>query len=93
MQRRTLLVVLAGLAVIAAGVVVLMTPKGRVNRENAARIRPGMTFAQVKAILGPPGNYTSTQWTAPDPDESAWRNNPSFGESPPPDDKSRQWKG
>jgi hypothetical protein len=59
MRRRTLLVVLAGLAVVgAAGAVVLwQTPSQRITRENCDRIGPGMTQAEVEAILGPPDDY------------------------------------
>jgi hypothetical protein len=56
-----LLVVLAGLAVVvAAGAIVFVLwpePPSRITRENFERIRPGMTQAEVEAILGPPGDY------------------------------------
>jgi hypothetical protein len=60
-RRRTLLVVLAGLAVVvAAGVVVLWPrPPSRITRENYDRIRAGMTRAEIETILGPPGDYTT----------------------------------
>jgi hypothetical protein len=55
-----LLVALAGLAVvIAAGVVVLWPREDRVTRGNFDRIRAGMSRAEVEAILGPPGDYTT----------------------------------
>jgi hypothetical protein len=58
MRRRKLLVALAGLAVVAAGAVVLWPePPSRITRENFDRIREGMTQAEVEAILGPPGDY------------------------------------
>jgi hypothetical protein len=68
MRRRTLLVVLA--VVVAAGVVVLWPGGGRVTQANAIRIRRGMSFSEVKAILGitraeveaslgPPGDHTT----------------------------------
>jgi hypothetical protein len=59
MRRRTLLVVLSGLAaVVAAGVVVLWPrPPSRVTQENFGRIREGMSRAEVEAILGPAGDY------------------------------------
>jgi hypothetical protein len=81
MRRRTLLVVLAVLAVVvAAGVVLWPRPPSRITRENFDRIREGMTRAEVEAILGPPGDYrTHFGQTAdgnggehgwlPDPDE------------------------
>jgi hypothetical protein len=60
MRRRTLLVVLAGLAVvIAAGAVVLwpQTEPNRITSENCDRIKEGMSRAEVETILGPPGDY------------------------------------
>ena len=58
MRRRTLLVLLAALAVVvAAGTVVLWPARDRIA---AARgITPGMSPSDVKAVLGPPGDYTS----------------------------------
>jgi hypothetical protein len=62
MRRRTLLVVLAGLAVVgAAGVVLLRLQEDRVTRANYDRIQIGMSRADVEAILGPPGDYSTTQ--------------------------------
>jgi hypothetical protein len=58
--RRTLLVALAGLAIIAAVAVVLwppIDPASRITQENFERIKPGMTMAEVTAMLGPPGDY------------------------------------
>jgi hypothetical protein len=57
MRRRKLLLLLAGLAVLAVGVVVLWPRTDRITRENYDRIQPGMTRAEVEAILGPPGDY------------------------------------
>jgi hypothetical protein len=67
MRRRTLLVVLAGLAVVvAAGVIVFWpredrvtraTPPSRITRENFDRICEGMSRAEVETILGPIGDY------------------------------------
>jgi hypothetical protein len=65
MRRRTLLVVLAGLAVVgAAGVVLWPRPRLRITRENLERIKEGydriergMTLSEVVDILGPPGDY------------------------------------
>jgi hypothetical protein len=67
MRRRTLLVALAGLAVVgAAGVVVWWPRADRITQENYDRIRPGMSRAEVEAILGPAGDYRSgpTIWVA-----------------------------
>jgi len=58
MRRRTLLVALAGLAVVVtAGTVVLWPRPERITRANFHRIREGMSRAEVEAILGPPGDY------------------------------------
>jgi hypothetical protein len=58
MRRRTLLVVLVGLAVvIAAGAVVVWPQPSRITKENCDRIHTEMTRAEVEAILGPPGDY------------------------------------
>jgi hypothetical protein len=46
------LVALAGVAAFA-----LWPRPNRVTRENCARIRQGMTRAEVDALLGPPGDY------------------------------------
>jgi hypothetical protein len=60
MRRRTLLVVVVGLAVVvAAGVVVLWPSETRPTEENLRRIREGMTGAEVAAILGPPGDFST----------------------------------
>jgi hypothetical protein len=61
MRRRTLLVVLAGLAVVVAAVAVVLWPRppSRITRANYDRIRAGMTRAEVETILGPPGDYRS----------------------------------
>jgi hypothetical protein len=100
-RRRTLLVVLAGLAVVAAGAVVLWPREDRVTRANFGRIRTGMSRAEVEAILGPPGDYRTghgetaygymgTGWL-PDPppglaDALAWNIFP--GQSP---EDARRW--
>jgi hypothetical protein len=59
MQRRTLLVVLAGLAVVVAAVVVVLWPRAvPIKMENYVHIKYGMTLREVEAILdGPPGDY------------------------------------
>jgi hypothetical protein len=59
MRRRKLLGVLVGLAVLAGGAFVLWPRTDRLTRENFDRIKEGMSFAQVEAILGPPGDYTT----------------------------------
>jgi hypothetical protein len=61
MRRRTLLVAVAGLAVVVAAVVVVVWPSqpNRITQENCDRIKEGMSRAEVEAILGPPGDYSS----------------------------------
>jgi hypothetical protein len=58
MRRRTLLVVLAGLAVVllAARALSLRSHPDRVTRANYDRLRTGMTRAEVHDLLGPPGD-------------------------------------
>jgi hypothetical protein len=60
-RRRTLLVALAGLAVVvAAGVAVLWPrPPSRITRENFDRIKEGMSRTEVEGILGPAGDYST----------------------------------
>ena len=82
MRRRTLLVVLAGLAVVvAAGLVVLWPCADRITVQNYNRIRVGMSRVEVECILGPPGDYTthptygyvgSGPWE-PRPGEKSWK--------------------
>jgi hypothetical protein len=53
---------LAGLAVVVAvGVVVLWprTEPNRITRENCYQIKEAMSRAEVEAILGPPGDYST----------------------------------
>ena len=52
MRRRTLLVVLAGLALVAATVILLWLPRDPITLKNFDRILKGMTRAEVKAIRG-----------------------------------------
>jgi hypothetical protein len=59
MRRRKLLVALAGLTVLAAGTIVLWPRPDRITRENYRRIQIAMSLAEVEAILGPEGDYTT----------------------------------
>ena len=60
MRRRTLLVALVGLAVVvAAGAVALWPRPERITRENFARLKFGMSRAEVEAILGSPGEFST----------------------------------
>jgi hypothetical protein len=55
-----MLVALAGpVMMIAAGTVVLWPQPSRVTKANYDRIKIGMSRAEVEAIFGPPGDYTS----------------------------------
>jgi outer membrane protein assembly factor BamE (lipoprotein component of BamABCDE complex) len=56
-QRRKLLLALAGLALVVAGTFVLWPRANRITRENFDHIEKGMSRAQVESILGPPGDY------------------------------------
>jgi hypothetical protein len=49
--RRLLLFTMPALALLAVGVL-LLWPRTAITRENAAKIREGMTRAEVEAILG-----------------------------------------
>jgi hypothetical protein len=74
MRRRTLLVALAGLAVVvAAGTVVLWPREDRVTRANYDRIQIGMSRVDVEAILGPPGDYRTGLGESDFGDDSASR--------------------
>jgi hypothetical protein len=61
MRRRKLLVALAlGLAVLVAAAVWPRTPRGeKITLDNWYRTELGMSPAQLKAILGPPGDYST----------------------------------
>ena len=68
MRRRTVLVVLGGAlaVVVAVGVVVLWPRPERITQENYDRIRVGMSRAEVYAVLGPPGDYSTGDAKASD---------------------------
>jgi hypothetical protein len=61
MRRRKLIVAFAvGLMALVGVVAVVAWPRGnRITRENFDRIKDGMSRAEVEAILGPPGDYSS----------------------------------
>src|SRR5262249_3383542 len=60
MRRRTLLVVLAGLAVVVGVGVVTMWPRSvRITLGNFNHLREGMTLSDIEALLRPPGDYRS----------------------------------
>lgn len=66
-RKRRWVLVLAGLAVLAAGAFVLWLQPERISQENFDRIRVGMSRAEVEAILGgPPGDYRTvrTVWNS-----------------------------
>jgi hypothetical protein len=60
MRRRKLLLVLVGVAVVVAAEVVVLWPRlERITRENFARLHSGMSRAEVQAILGTSGEYST----------------------------------
>jgi hypothetical protein len=77
---------LAGLAVlVAVGLFALWPQPNRITRENCARINKGMTQAEVVAILGPPGDYTSGPMLLEDeewPEDDCYRGFAAFSEGP-----------
>ena len=67
MRRRWLWWVLA-VAIVLAAAFVLRSPRAdRITPENYARVQPGMTRAEVEAILGPPGDFRKGPSNAPNP--------------------------
>jgi len=74
MRRRTVILGLAGLAVMFAVVAVVLRPRpDRITREDYDRIRPGMTRAEVEAILGPPDDYRTGRGESDFGDDNASR--------------------
>jgi hypothetical protein len=69
--RRRLVLLGVPAAVVAVALVVwLLLPRGTaITRGNAAKIQPGMTRAEVEALLGgPAGDYTAGRYAAaPEP--------------------------
>jgi hypothetical protein len=69
MTRRTRRLLLFGLptaVVVVLLAVWLLWPRSALTRENAAKIREGMTRAEVEALLGGPARNESTGLTNPD---------------------------
>jgi hypothetical protein len=100
MRRRTLFLVLAGLAVVVAAGVVVLWPRPEPDRvtwayfvtlENCRRCGRGMTCKEVEAILGPPGDYS----TGPTSDPiSPFRQVRTFDDGMPwPQLTPTEWKG
>jgi hypothetical protein len=59
-KRWKLLVVLIGLVIlVAVGTLAGWPLEGAITREKYARIRHGMARAEVVALLGPPGDYST----------------------------------
>jgi hypothetical protein len=56
---------IAALILAGAGALLLWTRPARITREKADAIREGMTRADVVALLGPPGNYSTGPLLAP----------------------------
>src|SRR4051812_18163811 len=59
-RRWLLLGMVVAAAVLAAGLWLIQPPRSAINGENAAKIRRGMTLAEVEAILGGPPRADST---------------------------------
>jgi hypothetical protein len=68
MRRWKPVAVLVGL-VLVAGALILQARlvQNRITPANFARIHPGMTRADVEAILGPPGDFTTRESIILDP--------------------------
>jgi hypothetical protein len=49
------------LALIGAGIILALHPEKRVSRENFARIRVGMSRAEIRRLLGGPASSQATQ--------------------------------
>jgi hypothetical protein len=62
-RRRFLVLAVVGTAVALAVGVWLIRPRTAITVENAARIQPGMTLAEVEAILGGPARDERTGFT------------------------------
>jgi hypothetical protein len=58
-RHKRKLLALGVLALLGAAAFVLWPRPNRVTRENYDRIRKGMSRAEVEAILGPPGDYST----------------------------------
>jgi hypothetical protein len=60
MRRWKLLATLTAIVLLGIVVVLMSWPRSdRITRENCQRIRSGMSRAEVLAILGPPGDYST----------------------------------
>jgi hypothetical protein len=66
-KHRWKLLALAGLALASVMAFALWPRPSRVTRATYDRIKAGMSRAEVEAILGPPGDYSSgpTKWVNP----------------------------
>jgi hypothetical protein len=58
-MRRRIDALVVGLLVLGIAALLAWPQPDRVTQENFDRIRPAMTRAEVEAILGPPGDYTT----------------------------------
>jgi hypothetical protein len=65
-RRRLLIVAVVGATVALAVGAWLLWPRTAITRENAAKIREGMTLAEVEAILGGPARDDYTGPLLPD---------------------------
>jgi hypothetical protein len=90
MRSRTLFVALAGLAVVVVAriVVLWLEPPSRITLKNYGLIQVGMSRSEVEAILGPPGDYTTSP-TDPDP---TWHSLPLAGKPPVDGARITAWR-
>ncbi len=59
-SRRLLLLAVVAVAMALASGTWLLWPRTAITRENAAKIKEGMTLAEVEAILGGPARHDTT---------------------------------
>ena len=60
-RHRWLLLAVVACGLLATGAYCLTRPRLSINEETCAKIRPGMTRAEVEGLIGgPPGDYTTS---------------------------------
>jgi hypothetical protein len=81
-MRKSAVILAVGLALAGAVLALAWPLPSRVTRANFDRIKEGMSRADVEALLGPPGDYTTAP-TSFDRMEGVWR----------PGSKEAKWEG
>jgi hypothetical protein len=61
MRRRKLLVALAGLTVVVAVALYLLSNRPSVTLQSYERLRMGMTWKEITSTLGAPGDHTTVR--------------------------------